>query len=125
MKSLRKSAALVMIFLLAIPINSIAAEEHTHSFVYSNGPTTTSSSEEYCTIITYTMTQKCKCGYKIETEQTEYVPHQWESACVDPVHNGYQYRCKACRRTRGAILYPVELKARKQVFITYAQNDGE
>ena len=125
MKSLRKLAALVMIFSLAIPINSIAAEEHTHSFVYSNGPTTTSSSEEYCTIITYTMTQKCKCGYKIETEQTEYVPHQWESVCVDRVRNGYQNRCKVCRRTKGAIVYEVVLMSRKLVSITYVQHDSE
>ncbi len=125
MKSLRKLAALVMIFSLAIPINSIAAEEHTHSFVYSNGPTTTSSSEEYCTIITYTMTQKCKCGYKIETEQTEYVPHQWESVCVDRVRNGYQNRCKVCRRTKGAIVYEVVLMSRKRVSITYVQHDSE
>lgn len=45
MKNLKKLAVAVMIFLLSIPVNSIAAEAHTHSFVTSIGQGTTSSSE--------------------------------------------------------------------------------
>ncbi len=125
MRSVRRLAAVVMIFLLAIPTKSIAAEGHTHSLVPSIGPVTTSSSEEYCSITSYTVTQKCNCGYKVETEQTEYVPHQWESVCVDRVRNGYQNRCKVCRRTKGAIVYEVVLMSRKRVSITYVQHDSE
>lgn len=106
---LTKRILSIFIVLLIISPKKVLAADHQHEFVMSQS-TSKSSSELYCSIITYTTTQSCKCGYKLETKNTEYTPHQWESVCVDIINNGYQRKCKACGRTTGSILYPYSIE---------------
>ena len=105
MKFSKVFVAITMAFLLTIPTNVLAAE-HQHDFVmYSTSSKT--SSAEYCSITTFINKQLCKtCGYKLESSNTEYVPHTWEIVCVDPANSGYQRKCKTCGRATGAIYYP-------------------
>lgn len=111
MKVLKTLTALTLTLILITPVN-VFAKEHNH--VYE---ATTSSSREYtyeadenCIITTYTTTQVCECGYKLENKYTEEVPHEWEWTCVDKINNGYQWRCSTCRITKGSIAYPASLE---------------
>lgn len=107
MKIIKNLFCVIMIFTLIIPV-IVRAEEHTHKFTSSISSNTTSS-ESYCSIITYTNTQTCNCGYQIVTENTEYVPHQWKLFCVDQNNEGYLKMCTICGRTTGSVIYPMSI----------------
>ena len=78
MKALKKLTALIVAFLLMIPIN-VSAEEH-ECIPVSSGDVTTeiSSSEEWCTITMITETYTCECGAQWTSTHEEKIPHKFE-----------------------------------------------
>ncbi|MBO4976843.1 MAG: hypothetical protein J6C54_03745 [Lachnospiraceae bacterium] len=105
MRVLKTLLAMVVAFSLINTMN-VCAEEHFHEFVITEEKST-EVTDDYCKLTTITVTYSCYCGYVLEDKTTEYISHEWEVVCVDPVNNGYQQVCSKCGRTKGNIAYPV------------------
>lgn len=78
MKTLKKLIALIVTYLLLIPIN-VYAEEHICTSVSSgNTIIETDSSEEWCTITTMVESYFCECGAQWTITHEEKIPHNFE-----------------------------------------------